>query len=260
MAHTAVGVTEQELAGIVTGVLAQHGCVPAYNNILSVRGEVLHNNHHGNTLQDGDIVLLDAGAEKRNGFCSDVTRSWPASGKFTKEAVDIYDIVLAAEQAGIDIANPGVRYRDVHMAASRVIADGLAGLGILNGNADALVESGAHAVFFPHGIGHLIGLDVHDMEAFGDAISYPVGRKRSTQFGTGYLRLDMDLVAGMCFTVEPGIYFVPAILSDAKFREQFRDQVNWSRAEEYLAMNDGRGLAGSESRTTCCARRAVRTC
>ena len=244
MAHTKVGVTEQRLAGIVTGILAQHGCVPAYNNILSVRGEVLHNNHHGNTLQDGDIVLLDAGAEARNGFCSDVTRSWPANGKFSVEQAQIYDVVLNAEVAAIEAVKPGVRYRDLHMTASRVIAEGLAHIGLLAGSADALVESGAHALFFPHGVGHLIGLDVHDMEAFGDAISYPAGRTRSTQFGTGYLRLDMDIQAGMTFTIEPGIYFVPAILRDPKLRDEFKDQVDWDRAEEYLQMNDGRGFGG----------------
>ena len=244
MAHTKVGCTEQELAGIVTGTFARHGCVPAYNNILSVRGEVLHNNHHDNILQHGDIVLLDAGAENHAGFCSDVTRCWPANGKFDEVGAQVYDIVLAAEKAAIAAAAPGVRYRDIHMTASRVVAEGLAAMGVLNGSPDALVESGAHALFFPHGVGHLIGIDVHDMEAFGDAIAYPAGRTRSSQFGTGYLRLDMDLVAGMTFTIEPGIYFVPAILHNQEFRDQFADQVNWSRAEEFLQMNDGRGFGG----------------
>lgn len=244
MAHTRIGVTEQELAGIVTGVFARHGCVPAYNNILSVRGEVLHNHRHDNTLREGDIVLLDAGAEHPRGYCSDVTRCWPASGRFQAEAADIYDIVLAAEKAGIEHVRAGVRYRDVHLAASRVLADGLANLGILRGSPDALVESGAHALFFPHGVGHLIGLDVHDMEAFGDAVSYPPGRERSEEFGLAYLRLDIDLEPGICVTVEPGIYFVPAILRDPERRAQFADQVHWDRADAYLEMNDGRGFGG----------------
>lgn len=244
MAHTRAGVTEQELAGIVTGILWQHGCVPAYNNILSVRGEVLHNNHHDNTLKAGDLVLLDAGAESKAGFCSDVTRTWPVSGKFEGAAADIYDIVLAAEKNSIAGVRPGVRYRDIHMISARTIAEGLVGMGVLNGNPDALVESGAHALFFPHGVGHLIGIDVHDMEAFGDAIAYPEGRVRSEQFGTGYLRLDMDLQAGMCFTIEPGIYFVPAILQSEDFRNQFKDQVNWDKACNFLTHNDGRGFGG----------------
>ena len=117
-------------------------------------------------------------------------------------------------------------------------------MGLLKGDPDQLVEDGAHALFFPHGVGHLIGLDVHDMEAFGDAIAYPKGRTRSKQFGTAYLRLDMDLAHGMCFTIEPGIYFVPAILHGEEFRNQFREQVDWAKAESFLKMNDGRGFGG----------------
>lgn len=244
MAHTALGVSEQELSGIVTGTFARHGCVPAYNNILSVRGEVLHNHDHSNLLQDGDIVLLDAGAENPTGFCSDVTRSWPANGKFSPEAAEVYDIVLAAEKASIEAVRPGARYRDLHMTSARVLAEGLVGMGVLKGKPEDLVESGAQALFFPHGVGHLIGLDVHDMEGFGDAIAYPEGRERSPQFGTGYLRLDMDLVPGMSFTIEPGIYFVPAILHGKDFRQNFADQVDWQKAESFLKMNDGRGFGG----------------
>jgi Xaa-Pro aminopeptidase len=244
MAHTRVGGHEQELAGIVTGVFARHGCVPAYNNILSVRGEVLHNNHHGNELRAGDVVLLDAGAESRTGFCSDVTRCWPVEGHFSTAAAAIYDIVLAAEKAAIDSVRPGMRYRDIHMQAAVVIAAGLADLGLLRGNPTNLVEAGAHALFFPHGVGHFIGLDVHDMEAFGDAIAYPEGRQRSEQFGTAWLRLDVDLEPGMTFTIEPGVYFVPAILESPDFRSRFADQVVWARAEEFLRMNGGRGFGG----------------
>ncbi len=243
MANTKAGILEQELVGHVHGVFSRHGCQEAYNCILSVRGEVLHNHSHDQVLQDTDIVLLDAGAENASGYCSDVTRCWPVSGKFSPQAADIYDIVLAAEVAAIELVKPGVRYRDLHMCASRVIAQGLADMGILKGNADSLVESGAHALFFPHGVGHIIGLDVHDMEGFGDAIAYPNGRQRSPQFGTGYLRLDMDLEPGISFTVEPGIYFVPAILQSDDFRQQFKEQVDFAKAETFLQMN-GRGFGG----------------
>ncbi len=244
MAHTRLGVTEQELAGIVDGCFARHGCVPAYNSILSVRGEVLHNHCHDNVVQDGDILLVDAGAENRHGYCSDITRCWPGSGELSPEAQEIYDIVLRAEMTAIGMVKPGTRYRDVHMGAARVVAEGLAGMGILKGDADGLVQSGAHALFFPHGVGHLIGLDVHDMEAFGDAIAYPHGRTRSKQFGTGYLRLDIDLGVGMCVTIEPGIYFVPAILHGDEFRDKFKDQVDWNKTESFLKMNNGRGFGG----------------
>jgi Xaa-Pro aminopeptidase len=189
-------------------------------------------------------VLLDAGAERPSGYCADVTRAWPVNGHFGPEARDIYDIVLAAEKAAIAAVKPGMRYRDVHLLAARVLTDGLVQLGLMHGDADALVESGAHAMFFPHGTGHLLGLDVHDLEAFGDAIAYAPGRTRSPQFGTGYLRLDLDLQPGMCVTIEPGIYFVPAILHDAKFKKQFKGQVDFKKAEQFLTMNSGRGFGG----------------
>ena len=244
MARTRPGIYEQELVGHVEGAFRRHGCVPAYNTILSVRGEVLHNTDHRNLLKAGDLVLLDGGAERPSGYCADVTRTWPVSGRFSPEGRDVYDIVLAAESAAIDAVRPGVRYRDVHMLASRVLADGLRQLGLMKGDPDGLVESGAHALFFPHGVGHLLGLDVHDMEAFGDRVAYGPGRRRSEQFGTAYLRLDLDLEPGMCCTIEPGIYFVPAILRDDAFRKQFRGQVDFERAEHFLTMNAQRGFGG----------------
>jgi len=245
MRHSRPGVKEELLAGHVDGAFARGGCVPAYNTILSVRGEVLHNHGHENTLQAGDIVLLDAGAESSlSGYCNDVTRCWPVGGPFSPEGRDVYELVLKAELAAIAAVKPGVRYRDLHLLASRVMAEGLVSMGLLEGSPDGLVESGAHAVFFPHGVGHQLGLDVHDLEAFGDRIHYPQGRTRSAQFGTGYLRMDMDLAPGMTFTIEPGLYFVPAILRSKAFREQFKAQVKWDRAERFLAMNGGRGFGG----------------
>lgn len=243
--HSKPGVGEQFLTGQVEGAFARGGCTAAYNTILSVRGEVLHNHDHRNTLQKGDIVLLDAGAESVDtGYCNDVTRGWPVGGAFSPEGRDVYDLVLQSELDAISAVKPGVRYRDLHLRASRVIAEGLVRLGLLVGNPDGLVESGAHAMFFPHGLGHQLGLDVHDLEAFGDRIHYPAGRTRSTQFGTQYLRMDMDLEAGMTFTIEPGLYFVPAIIRNPEFRERFKSQVKWDVAEKYLALNQGRGFGG----------------
>jgi len=244
MWHTRPGILEQELVGHVEGTFSRHGCVAAYNTILSVRGEVLHNHDHGNMLRPGDLVLLDAGAERASGYCADVTRTWPVSGTFGPEAGDVYDVVLAAEQTAIAAVKPGARFRDLHLAAARVIADGLVQLGLLRGDVDGLVEAGAHALFFPHGLGHLLGLDVHDLEAFGDAVAYAPGRVRSKQFGTAYLRLDLDLAPGMCVTIEPGLYFVPAILHDQEFRARFKAQADFERAERFLALNDGRGFGG----------------
>jgi Xaa-Pro aminopeptidase len=243
MRHSRPGVKEELIAGHVEGAFARAGCVPAYGTICSVRGEVLHNHAHGNLLQKGDIVLLDAGAEDASGLCSDVTRCWPVGGPFSPEGRDVYELVLAAEQAVIAAVKPGARYRDLHLLSARVIAEGLVNMGLLKGNPDTLVEAGAHAIFFPHGVGHQLGLDVHDLETFGDAILYP-GRQRSTQFGLASLRMDMDLEAGMTFTVEPGLYFVPAILHSDDFRAQFKGLVDFGKAEGFLTMNGGRGFGG----------------
>jgi Xaa-Pro aminopeptidase len=244
MRRTRAGVREQTLAGVVEGTMAEAGCVPAYGTILSVRGEVLHNHAHGNVLRSGDMLLLDAGAEVAStGYCADVTRCWPVDG-FSPEAGDVYEAVLAAQVQAIEAVRPGVRFRDLHLLASRVLAERLVAMGLLKGSADGLVESGAHAVFFPHGLGHQLGLDVHDLEAFGDLVHYPDGRQRSQQFGLRYLRMDMDLQAGMTFTIEPGLYFVPAIIHSEELRNQFKDQVNWALAERFLTLNDGRGLGG----------------
>lgn len=238
------GTPEQEITGIVEGIFACVGCVPAYGTILTVRGEVLHSRGHPNLVQPGDIVLLDGGCEAPSGYCSDVTRCWPVGGPFTPEGRDVYETVLRSNIAAIGAVKPGARYRDIHLLASRVLAEGLVAMGLLKGSPEALVETGAHAVFFPHGVGHQLGLDVHDLESFGDRILYPNGRTRSPQFGTKYLRMDMDLQAGMTFTIEPGIYFVPQIIHSPALRAQFKDQVDWARAEKFLAMNGGRGFGG----------------
>lgn len=244
MRHSRPGVAEQVLAGHVEGAFARAGCVPAYGTILSVRGEVLHNHGHHHVLANGDIVLLDAGPESmETGYCNDVTRCWPVGG-FSPEGRDVYQLVLDAQLAAIAAVKPGARFRDLHLLAARVLAQGLVSMGLLNGTVDGLVETGAHAMFFPHGLGHQLGLDVHDLETFGDQIHYPNGRTRSPQFGTQYLRMDMDLAAGMTFTIEPGLYFVPAILHNAEFRARFGDQVRWNRAEPFLSMNGGRGFGG----------------
>ncbi len=244
MRASVAGVKEELLAGLVEGTFARHGHVCAYSTILSVRGEVLHNHGHQNTLRDGDIVLLDAGAENAAGYCSDVTRCWPVGKGFSPEGSEVYDLVLKAQEAAIAMVRPGIRYRDVHLKSALVIAEGLVAMGLLRGAPVECVAAGAHALFYPHGVGHQIGLDVHDLEAFGDRIHYPQGRTRSPHFGTRFLRMDMDLAEGMTFTIEPGVYFVPAILRSEKFREQFKGMVDFERAEQFLALNDGRGFGG----------------
>jgi Xaa-Pro aminopeptidase len=234
MKATRPGGNEDAIDALIRGVFAAHGMAPAYPPIVTVRGEVLHGHAQGLPLSSGDLLLVDAGAEAASGYASDVTRTWPVSGAFDPRQRAIYDLVLAANEASIARCRPGVRYRDVHLESARVLAQGLVDEGLLRGDVDGLVEAGAHAAFFPHGVGHLLGLDVHDMELYGDAVGYQAGRVRSDQFGLAYLRLDRDLAAGMVVTIEPGFYVVPAILGDAALRERLGDSVDWAKASEWL--------------------------
>ncbi len=234
MGATRPGATEREVAALFDAVIAARGGTLAYRSIVTVRGEVLHNPDYPNRLGADDMLLLDGGAEVASGDASDVTRAWPVRGQFDSRQRDVYDIVLRAQARGIVGCRPGARYRDLHFAATRVLAEGLRDLGLLRGDLDGLVESGATGVFFPHGLGHLIGLDVHDLENFGDRPAYPPGRARPAQFGARYLRMDLDLTPGLVVTVEPGIHMVPAILHDRALRTEFAAQVDFDAAERWV--------------------------
>lgn len=230
---------EAEVRAVIESVMMAHNMTCAYNSIVTVHGEVLHNEHYHHPLHPGDLLLVDAGAEASSGWASDITRTWPVSGTFSSTQRDIYEVVLAAHDTCIDHVHPGVEYRDIHLLAARAIAEGLVDLGILKGDVDSLVETGAYALFFPHGIGHLLGLDVHDMEDLGDLAGYAEGRVRSDRFGLCYLRLNRPLQAGMTVTIEPGFYQVPAILNDPERRSRYADQVNWERLTQFW---DVRGI------------------
>ena len=235
MGATAAGRYEREVGAIFDGVIAAAGMVPAYESIVTVRGEVLHNHARHNVLRDGQLLLLDGGAEAPMGYATDVTRTWPVSGRFTPRQKDVYEAVLEAQLEAIARCTVRTRYREVHLTASRVLARFLLDAGLLrNTSVDAAVERGAHALFFPHGVGHLLGLDVHDLENFGDLPAYPAGRSRSAQFGLSYLRLDRDLEAGNVVTVEPGFYVVPAILADERLTAPLADIVDLAAAREWV--------------------------
>ncbi|MBD2579933.1 aminopeptidase P family protein [Oscillatoria sp. FACHB-1406] len=231
--------TEAEVRGAIEAVFTARQATCAYNSIVTVQGEVLHNERSDRALQPGDLLLVDAGAETPLGWASDITRTYPVTGKFSPTQRDIYQLVLAAHDACIAKMQPGVEYREIHLLAASVLAEGLVELGILQGNPTDLVERDAHALFFPHGIGHSLGLDVHDLEDLGDLAGYAEGRKRSDRFGLSYLRLDRPLQAGMLVTIEPGFYQVPGILNDPKLRSQYRKDVNWERLEQFA---DTRGI------------------
>ncbi len=233
MRATRVGQYEREIAALFDGVIAARGATNAYQSIVTVRGEVLHNHAYGNRLEEGQLLLLDGGAEVE-GYASDVTRTWPVDGRFGPRQRDAYALVLAANEACIDQVRPGARYRDIHWGAMRILADGLRDLGLLRCGADEAVETGAVGVFFPHGVGHLLGLDVHDLESFGDRPAYTHGRTRPTQFGARYLRLDRDLEPGLVVTIEPGFYVVPAILHDPALRAAHAGRVDFAAAEAWI--------------------------
>lgn len=234
------GVFEWQVRAEMMAALLREGCGVAYEPIVTTHGEVLHNHAHHHPLESGDLLLADVGAETPGGWAGDVTRTWPVSGRFSPTQRAVYDVVLTAQERAIAAVAPGVRYRDVHLAASLALAEGLCELGILRGaRPESLVEQGAHALFFPHGVGHLLGLDVHDMEDLGDRAGYAPGRTRSSQFGLSYLRLDRDLAPGMAVTIEPGFYRIPAILESEAFRGLREPYVNVDALEHFA---DVRGI------------------
>ncbi|MGF1478188.1 MAG: aminopeptidase P family protein [Cyanophyceae cyanobacterium] len=230
--------TEAAVRAEMERAIAARNMSCAYSSIVTVRGEVLHNNQYHNPLQPGDLLLADVGAETATGWASDITRTFPVSGRFSATQRDLYNVVLAAHDVCLQNMRPGIEFREIHLLAALTIAQGLINLGILRGSASDLVQRDAHALFFPHGVGHLLGLDVHDMEDLGDLAGYEAGRQRSDRFGLCYLRLDRPLRVGMVVTIEPGFYQVPAILNDAN-RQQYQDVVNWERLAEFA---DVRGI------------------
>jgi Xaa-Pro aminopeptidase len=239
MAATPSAKLEAEVRAAMEGVIIAHNMTTSYNSIVTVHGEVLHNEQYHHPVKPGDLLLTDVGAETEMGWAADVTRTWPVSGKFSPTQRDIYNVVLAAHDACIAKICPGVEYGDMHLLAAAVIAEGLVDLGILQGNPQDLVAMDAHALFFPHGIGHLLGLDVHDMEDLGDLAGYEEGRLRSDRFGLGYLRLNRPLRPGMLVTIEPGFYQVPAILNDVNLRSKYQNVVDWERLSQFA---DVRGI------------------
>ena len=239
MAATPIATWESEVRAAMESIIMSHGMTCAYSSIVTVHGEVLHNEQYHHSLEPNDLLLADLGAEAATGWASDVTRTWPVSGQFSSTQRDLYDVVLAAHDACIAKAQPGMEYRDLHLLACQVMAEGLVDLGILQGLPSDLVEQDAHALFFPHGVGHLLGLDVHDMEDLGDLAGYAEGRTRSDRFGLSFLRLDRPLQAGMAVTIEPGFYQVPAILQDPERRAKYQDSINWDRLAQFA---DVRGI------------------
>ena len=234
MRFTKPGMFEREIAGFIQGLAMSLGSGISFVPILSKHGETLHNPNYGNKLKDGDLIVNDSGAESLLHYASDITRTYPVSGKFTPLQKEIYEIVLIAQLVAIDAIKPNVSFKTVHIKAATVIADGLKAIGLMKGNTKDAVEAGAHALFFPHGLGHLLGLDVHDLESFGENnIGYDEKNKRSTQFGLNYLRFAKPLVPGIVLTVEPGIYFIPQLTDNWKSEKKLSEFINYDKVETY---------------------------
>ena len=228
------GVYEKEIVGKIEGIVGSYGSYISFPTILSINGETLHNHFHGNQLKESKLLVIDSGAESPEHYASDITRTLPVGGTFTPEQKDIYQIVLNSQLAAINAIKPGIPYKDIHLVTAAVIANGLKGIGLMKGDIEAAVKEGAHALFFPHGLGHMLGLDVHDMEDLGeDYVGYDESVQRSDQFGLAYLRLAKELKPGFVLTVEPGIYFIPALIDLWKTENKFNDFIDYSKVEGF---------------------------
>jgi len=235
MRLTKPGVTEKFVSGQVDGIAHSYGAMVSFPTIYTQHGEILHGAPSMNKLEEGRLVLCDAGGETLNNYCSDNTRTMPVNGKFTQRQLEIYSIVEACHDYTLELAKPGVKYADVHFAVCRLMFDRLKELGLAKGNTEEAVRAGAHAMFLPHGLGHMMGMDVHDMENL-DQIN--VGFDEETrpnleQFGTNCLRMGRRLEEGFVVTDEPGIYFIPALIDEWKAKKHCAEFLNFDKLETY---------------------------
>ena len=228
------GIYERDIAGRIEGIALSLGSSVSFPIILTINGQILHNHYHGNMLEEGRLLVNDSGAESLLHYAADITRTIPVSGKFSQKQREIYEIVLSSQEVAIQSIRPDIKNRDIHLKTAKVIAKGLKGLELMKGDTDEAVQEGAHGLFFPHGLGHQMGLDVHDMEDLGeDYVGYDEKTKRSDQFGIAYLRLAKELQPGYMVTVEPGIYFIPALIDKWKGEKKFTQFINYDKVEEY---------------------------
>ena len=236
LARARPGVRESELAARAAEVALAGGAGLAFPVIATTRGSVLHNHDHPGTLAEGDLFLMDMGAETVDGYAGDLTTTFPAGGRFDPRQREIYEILLSAFRAATDSIAPGVPYRDVHFAAAREIFTGMKALGLARGNTEEALAAGAHALFFPHGVGHQIGLDVHDLESLGEVNVGYDGQPKSPQFGLRSLRLAKPLKPGMTVTVEPGIYFIAPLIAKWKAEKLHRGFLEYPKIEEWVSV------------------------
>jgi Xaa-Pro aminopeptidase len=226
---------EREVVGAMEGIVNSLDCKMAFPPIVTINGQILHMHSHVNEMKKGQLLVIDAGAESWLHYASDITRTVPVGGKFSQRQKDIYEIVLEGQETAIKAIKPGVLYKEIHMKTARAMASRLKDLGLMKGDMDEAVAQGAHAMFFPHGLGHNMGLDVHDMEDLGeDFVGYDKAVRRSHQFGLAYLRMAKELRPGHVMTVEPGLYFIPALFEKWKKEKMHTEFINYNRVEKFL--------------------------
>ena len=235
MRNVKAGMKEYELVAEVEREPRKYNAYYSFQTILTKNGQILHNHNHSNVLKDGDLVLLDCGALSDETYCGDMTTTFPVSGKFTERQKTIHNIVRDMFDKAKDLARAGITYKEVHLEVCKVLAENMKKLGLMKGNIEGAVAVGAHALFMPHGLGHMMGMTVHDMENFGEInVGYAEGEKKSTQFGLSSLRLAKKLEVGNVFTIEPGIYFIPDLFEKWKSEKLHQEFLNYDEIEKYM--------------------------
>ena len=227
------GITEAQVTAEINKIAIAAGGNISFPIIATINGQTLHNHYHGNTLKEGDLFLIDAGYENEMCYAGDLSSTIPVSKKFTSIQKEIYQLSLDSHQAAIDAAQLNKPFKNVHIAASKTIFEGLKSMGLTKGNSDDAIEAGAHALFFPCGTGHMMGLDVHDMEDLGEVWVGYDGQPKSTLFGLKSLRLAKPLQPGHVYTIEPGIYFIPELMNLWRSQNRFNEFINWEEVYKY---------------------------
>lgn len=227
------GIHEYEVVAAIEAAASSHNCGLSFPIIASVNGQTLHNHYHGNPVKSGDLFLVDAGAETEMGYAGDMSSTTPADHTFTTKQRDIYTIQTAMHDQSVAALRPGITFEDVYDISARVMVEGLKAVGLMRGDAEEAVKAGAYALFYPHGLGHMMGLDVHDMENLGEVYVGYDGRPKSKQFGRASLRLGRLLEPGFVHTIEPGIYFIPELIDQWRAENKYADFINYDKVETY---------------------------
>ncbi|MCR5409265.1 MAG: aminopeptidase P N-terminal domain-containing protein [Bacteroidales bacterium] len=229
-----IGIVEQEIVGKMEAVALAKGWGVSFPTILTQHGETLHNHLHDKIIEPGKLMVIDAGVESNEHYASDFTRTYPTTGKFTTKQKEVYQIVYECNEHAFSLTKPGITYREVHLATARKMLEGLSALGLVKGDLDEMVACGIAGLFQPHGLGHNMGLDVHDMEDLGEnLVGYDPDQTRAKQLGLGSLRMARRLRPGHVITDEPGIYFIPALIEKFKKEGLGKDFVNYAKLEGY---------------------------